>query len=180
MDKDSVYQEIRDWSNKVLEKPNPDFNNLPACPFAKYSWNKNKVHVMIGKGGDWKDLLNEIQNFDDTYDVIIYCGLDYDEISAKEVSDRVNLLNEYICKDNLWLMGAHPDTEIEHSVNQDDYEPLLEDDYYQLFLQRLDVLVKASDSIKGKGYYKNYKPKDYESLVNLRSKLWTTAKKIKL
>jgi hypothetical protein len=57
---------------------------------------------------------------------------------------------------------------------------LLEDDYYQLFLQRLDVLVKASDSIKGKGYYKNYKPKDYESLVNLRSKLWTTAKKIKL
>ena len=176
MDKDSLYQEIREWSKEVLEKPNPDYNNMPACPFAKFSWNKDKVHVMIGKGGDWEDLLNEIQNFDDTYDVIVYCGLDHENISADEVADRVNLLNEYISKDNLWLMGAHPDTEIAHGVNQDDFEPLLEEDYYQLFLQRLDILVKASDSIKGKGYYKKYKPKDYKSLITLRSELWTKVK----
>ena len=35
----SILLEIRSWSDKVLEKKNKNFNNLPACPFAKQTWN---------------------------------------------------------------------------------------------------------------------------------------------
>ena len=35
--------EIRSWSKHQLESPNADFNNIPACPYAKKAWDDDKV-----------------------------------------------------------------------------------------------------------------------------------------
>ena len=77
-----LIEELRQWSKSVLEKPNKDFNNLPACPFAEHTWDTGKVKVMLGEGGLWSDLIEIIKNFDDKYEVVIYCGIDYDTMTS--------------------------------------------------------------------------------------------------
>ena len=41
----SIESDLRDWSSKVLEVPNPALR-LPACPYAKQAWKDNKVKVL--------------------------------------------------------------------------------------------------------------------------------------
>tara|TARA_Y100001973_G_C5166482_1_gene316489 strand:- start:12 stop:554 length:543 start_codon:yes stop_codon:yes gene_type:complete len=179
LDKALLKKEIRQWSSEVLEVPDKSFNNLPACPFAKFSWNKDRVRVMQGEGGYWYDLLKIIQNFDDKYDVVVYCGTDYEKITADELELRIDILNEEAVQNDLWVMGSHPDTEIDHAVSQENFEPILEEDYYQIFVQRLEVLIKASDSIKKKGYYKKYKSDDFKQLIQRRKEKWLEQKNLK-
>jgi hypothetical protein len=165
LDKALLMNELRQWSRTVLEKPQEKFNNLPACPHAKKTWDNNKVNVVISECEMWSDLMDYIINFDDTYDVIIYCGDNYENITADEVDTRINLLNKQVNRLNLYVMGSHPDTEIEFATEQSEFMALFEDDYYQIFVQRLDVLIKASDNIIKKGYYKNYSNQQYQSQI---------------
>jgi hypothetical protein len=67
-------------------------------------------------------------------------------------------------------MGSHPDTVIDYSADQENFESELDEDYYQIYLQRLDTLVKASDSIMKKGYYKNYPDNVLKMLTERRTK----------
>ncbi len=170
LDETLLMKEIRQWSSDVLEKPNKKFNNLPACPFAEHSWSKKRVKVVSGEGGLWKDLIQYIQDFDDSYDVIIYCGSDYEEITCEEFKDRLQILLDVVVKKNLYIMGSHPDTVIDYSADQENFESELDEDYYQIYLQRLDTLVKASDSIMKKGYYKNYPDNVLKMLTERRTK----------
>lgn len=176
LDEALLSKEIREWSREVLEKPSKKHNNLPACPFANNSWTKDRVKCILGLGGLWEDLLTLIESFDDTYDVIIYCATDYEDVSIEEVEKRIDILNDYAVPMNLWVMGSHPDTEISHAVDQTDYNPISDEDYYQIFVQRLDVLIKASDSIRTKGYYENYYNDDFHSLVSRRKQKWLEKK----
>jgi hypothetical protein len=171
--KSLLQKEVRQWSEEVLESPNKDFNNMPACPFAKQSWNSGRVQVVLGEGGIWADLVDLIKNFDDTYDVIVYCGTDYDEISAEEFEDRLDVLADVAVPNDIWIMGTHPYADdIPHAVNQDNFEALTDDNYYQIFVQRLGHLVKSSDSIQRKGYYQNYTEENFNSLVTKRKEKW--------
>ncbi len=172
LDETLLMEEIRQWSLNVIENPMEDFNDLPACPFAKNSWDQNRVKVLVGEGGLWTDLIDYIKNFDDSYDVVVYCATDYDEISAEDVAERIDILNKEAVKKDLWVMGSHPDTVIDHAATQVNFNPLFDDDYYQIFVQRLGILVKASNSILKKGYYKNYNTKDFHSLITKRKLLW--------
>jgi len=171
LDKTLLMNELRQWSRTVLENPQEKFNNLPACPHAKKTWDNNKVNVVISKCDMWSDLMDYIINFDDTYDVIIYCGDDYKNITADEVDTRINLLNQKANKYNLYVMGSHPDTEIKFATEQEEFQGLFEDDYYQIFIQRLDILVKASDNVFKKGYYKNYNNEQFKSQILNRRRL---------
>jgi hypothetical protein len=77
-------------------------------------------------------------------------------------------------------MGSHPDSKtLEHAAEQIDFAPLSSQDYYQIFLQKLDTLVKASDSIIKKNYYKNYSKEDFNEFVELRRKRWLEEKTAK-
>ena len=42
-----IKKEIRDWSRHALEVPNPDFNNLPPCPYAQAAWQEDKVEIVF-------------------------------------------------------------------------------------------------------------------------------------
>ena len=44
---EAIKKEIRDWSRYALEVPNPDFNNLPACPYAQAAWQEDKVEIIF-------------------------------------------------------------------------------------------------------------------------------------
>jgi len=173
LNKTLLHQEIREWSKDVLETPSKEFNNMPACPFAKKAWNSKRVRVMLGEGGLWKDLIQVIKNFDDNFDVVVYCGTDYEDISAEEFEERLDILSEVAVPNDVWIMGSHPDAEeIPHAVNQDNFEPLTDDNYYQIFAQRLGYLVKSSEKIQTKGYYQNYTDKNFNSLVIERKEKW--------
>ena len=171
LDKTLLMKELRQWSHTVLEQPQGKFNNLPACPFAKKTWNNNKVNVVVSQCSDWSDLMDSIISFDDTYDVIIYCGDDYENMTADELHERVHLLNGQANPLNLYLMGSHPDSEIPFATDEE-FNELFDDDYYVVFLQRLDTLIQASDNIFKKGYYNNYDNNEFQSQILNRRKLW--------
>ena len=42
-----IKKDVRKWSQEFLEIPNKHLGGIPACPFAKKSWNDNKVIVEI-------------------------------------------------------------------------------------------------------------------------------------
>ena len=173
-----LMKELRQWSADTIEKPQKKFNNLPACPFAKNSWDKKRVNVIQSKCNSWFDLMDTILNFDDNYDVVIYCGTDYDIIDVNEFEDRVHLLNEVSNSLDIYIMGSHPDTVIDFaSEANEDFEELLDEDYYVLYVQRLEYLIKASDNILKKGYYKNYSAKDLSDQITDRRKLWQAKRK---
>ena len=68
-------------------------------------------------------------------------------------------------------MGSHPDSEISFASDEE-FNGLFDDDYYVVFLQRLDTLIQASDNIFKKGYYKNYDNNEFQSQILNRRKLW--------
>ena len=41
----SSNQNLKDWILDYLSKPNPVFNNLPPCPFAKKAWLDGNVEI---------------------------------------------------------------------------------------------------------------------------------------
>ena len=41
----TIKDEIRSWSKEALEKINPNFNNLPPCPYAENAWADDKVGI---------------------------------------------------------------------------------------------------------------------------------------
>ena len=49
---DRVAKEIREWSAYALEKPNENYNDFPACPFASKAWADNKVNIQFKHNGD--------------------------------------------------------------------------------------------------------------------------------
>ena len=52
----TVVEEIRSWSEKILEKPNKFFNNLAPCPFARGAWLDDKVAFLFKNEDSYQDL----------------------------------------------------------------------------------------------------------------------------
>ena len=138
-----LMKELRQWSDTVLEQPQEKFNNLPACPHAKKTWDNNKVNVVIGKCDMWSDLMDCIINFDDTYDVIIYCGDDYENITSDEVDTRINLLNQKANKLNAKLITTEKDYIKIPSMHNNVIECLT----LELFTQDTCLILKNIESI---------------------------------
>jgi hypothetical protein len=45
-DRTDIVKEIKDWSKYVLEPRNPEFNDIPACPYARKAWKEKKVDIL--------------------------------------------------------------------------------------------------------------------------------------
>ena len=67
-----IRQEVRDWSKEVLE------TEQPVCPYAKKTWENNRVDVILSKCLHWTDLVDISKNFPTDKDVIIYCDTNMD------------------------------------------------------------------------------------------------------
>jgi|TARA_R100000084_G_scaffold96454_1_gene50343 uncharacterized protein YwgA len=158
-----ITKEVRDWSKEVLETENP------VCPYAKKTWENNKANIIISNNIYWKDLYKKATNFPNEYDVVIYCDFNVD-LHVDIFNDRINLLNTFFTQHNLWFMGFHQEHQEKSVVEQDHFEPHFEDSYNMIFMQKLDKLNKASETLEKIGYYKDWEDEDFQGILKRRSK----------
>ncbi len=156
-----IETEIREWSSNVIEMPNPYFNNIPTCPYAKAAWEKDLVKIVFDHNGRDEQLLKFISDYDDDYDLVIIVETDYSE-DQEGFHNAIDEINSLISQDvwgdpDLWVMGFHPlDDEID-ILDDDNFEPISEYSYGLLFIQRLSLLQEAANKLEAQGYYDVYK-----------------------
>ena len=157
----AIVQEMRDWSSHALQKITPNYNNLPACPYARAAWEQDKVGFSFKYSKDWQDLYTLVSQWDDSKDVVIL--IDFCPLPIDEMDSYLNMLNDMISEGifinkDMFLMGFHPDDEDNDFLDDEDFESATSTSdvsYAMIFLQRLTKLQEASDALRVKGYYDN-------------------------
>ena len=160
-----IYQEILAWSEHTLQKPNPYFNNLPACPYAKKAWTEGRVAVLFKSEKNYQTIYSTISQFDDTFDLVIVVDLAYKK-DPEEFHNYLEQMNEAISQGifidrDVWLMGFHPHDDENAYLDEATFEQLVSDEYAMIFIQRLSKVYKSSQQLKALGYYEEY-AKDYD------------------
>ena len=149
-----IAEEIRDWSEKVLEVPSDEFNGLPPCPYAKKAWMRNKVRIHVTAGvSDCIQIKKECPD-DDSVDVVAWT--DYKKMSAEKFDQWLDDLNE--SHNGVWVIGFHPDHPADESLEE--FEGNGAPEYALILIQSLKHLSKSSKSISNRGYYRNYTKPD--------------------
>ena len=159
----AIAKEIRDWSAYALEVARPEFNGLPACPYAKAAWQDNKVDVVFKfEPEDYKRLYMALHNWSDLKELVIIADTAFIE-DPEEFHAFVDNVNEAIANNvfrdrDLWVMGFHPYGEPNDLVCDEGFEGETDTPYAAFFVQRLSTLEKASAKLKPLGYYDNFAP----------------------
>ena len=156
-----IIKEMRDWSSHTLEKINPNYNDLPACPYAKTAWAQDRVGFCFKYNDHWQDLYTLVSQWDDSKDVVIL--IDFCPLPIDEMDSHLNMLNDMISAGmlinrDMFLMGFHPDDVDNDFLDDSAFESEISTSdvsYAMIFLQRLTKLQEASDALRVKGYYKN-------------------------
>lgn len=156
-----IETEIREWSSNVIEMPNPNFNNIPTCPYAKAAWEKDLVKIVFDHNGRDEQLLKFISGYDDDYDLVIIVETDYpdDQEGFHNAIDEVNsLISQDVWGDtDLWVMGFHPLDDESEVLEPENFEPTSEYSYGLVFIQRLSLLQEAANKLEAQNYYDAYK-----------------------
>jgi len=159
-----IRDEIRDWSEKVLEVPSDEFNGLPPCPYAKRAWMQDKVRMHITSDIEQCiSIKNDCPN-DDSVDVVAW--VEYDKMSADEFDQWLDDQNEN--HNGIWIIGFHPDHPIDEALEE--FEGNGSPEYALILIQSFRHLVKSSETIYKRGYYKNYSQFDINH-IKKRNKL---------
>lgn len=158
-DEREIVQEIQAWSAWALEKPNPFFNDLPACPYAKRAWQEGRVSVIFKYGGN-QCLFNVLTEFNPAFDLVMIVDRNTRQTS-EEFHDYLDGLNDAISRGifgdrDLWVMGFHPDDDANDFVDDGTFEPHVNTPYALIFVQRLTKVQEAADKLKEMGYYDAY------------------------
>jgi hypothetical protein len=179
----NIVREITQWSRQVLEPKSEFFNGMPACPFAEKAWKDDKVSLMFKYENSYQCLYSTVSTFDDNFDVSIIIDLNFEE-DPEDFHDYLYEMNKaisggmFINKD-VWLMGFHPYDAPNEFVADcgSTFEPVVEDEYAMIFVQRLSKLQESADKLAKRGYYKSYEA-DYNAkeLFNNRSQLYRRLK----
>lgn len=160
-DQQKIKNEIRSWSREQLEPPNQDFNNIPACPYAKKAWDDDKVDfVFKTKLYDNSVAYKVIENWDDSRDLVILVDVNFLE-EPEDFHDNIDFINENISEGfflerDFWVMGFHPYDDANELIDDGDFEGESDIEYALVFLQRLSKLEEASEKLVNQGYYKTY------------------------
>lgn len=160
-----IETDLRSWSREVLEVPNQHLGGLPACPYAKQAWVKNKVRV-VETANIYADTLELCASFSTIgKELVVLASYALPELSV--FSGYVAQLNKVFPA--LHCMEFHPDygaedAELDFLVDND-WESDVDDPYCMVFIQDLELVVRASDKLKRLGYYESYPKAEYEQLV---------------
>ena len=172
-----ICSEIMAWSQHTLQKPNPFFNNMPPCPYAKKAWIEGKVAIIFKYEENYQTIYSTISQFDDAFELVIVVDVAYnkDSDAFHEYLDQLNTAissGMFIDKD-IWLMGFHPEDEENEHLDGDTFEQIVSDDYAMIFIQRLSKVHNASQTLKSLGYYEEYaKEYDVDRIFNRRLELY--------
>ena len=93
-DEKEICEEIRAWSAYALEKPNPLFNNLPPCPYAKKAWSDHRVAIMFKYGGS-QAIYSTLGEFNDNFDLVLIVDQFYNR-DSETFHEEIDTLNEQI------------------------------------------------------------------------------------
>ena len=174
---EEIKKEIRDWSKHALEAPNPDFNNLPACPYAQAAWKDNKVDIVFKKDRSYGILSDTLENWNENKDLVIIVDTEFIQIEDRfhKYHDLINKrISENYYKDkDLWVMGFHPYQEANELIDDGTFEGATDTEYALIFVQRLSKLEEASDKLVSRGYYDRYfKTYDVSGMYKIRKKYY--------
>lgn len=182
-----IMKDIRSWSLGVLEEPSEFLNGFPPCPYAKAAWNQKKVsievfHIPADVDGGLIECPEIFDNgiksiIEDDKDVHIIAIPNWRALVSSEDMDRACMeANKVLAPSDIYLMSFHPDDQPESDHFEFLYKTYEEvpnlDHYGMIFVQRLSLLMAASEDLMKKGYYDNWKVKDYNSLIEPRYLSW--------
>ena len=146
-----LYDNLSVWIQKTLSTPNPIFNNLPACPYAKQAWILDKVQVCQFESwvDAYTDLLVKDFNFE-KYEVVIF-AFPHQTIVPSQLSEIICNLQKMWNKKDIVVLEDHPD-DIEEVKNFN----LNFGKCCLLLIQSRSKLNEAREHLESKGYYKNW------------------------
>ena len=179
--KKEIENDVRKWSEHFLEIPNKHLGGFPACPFAKKSWNDNKVVVEVKrKYKQYKAELNaHIRQLDfKVHEILIFCD-PYFNYSLDEFQTTIDDYNDWYNKKDIFFMGFHPknpanEEEQEFLVTPTGEMPQVESDlaYSMMLIQKFSQIQEASDKLHKSGYYKLWPRGYYQDVVVSRQKTY--------
>lgn len=161
----SIESDLRDWSSKVLEVPNPALAGLPACPYAKQAWKDNKVKV-LEVSDVLKGSVKAAKAFNrNAYELVVVASYNIPDVD--NFSLYIECLNDRYKE--LHFMGFHPEYGAEEAgldfLYEHEWDSNIEEEYCMLFVQSLSQVDDASLKLEKLGYYKVYPKEEYETLV---------------
>lgn len=161
-----IWNEIRLWSDEVLEVPCAGFANLPPCPFARMAWLKNNVVVHVTyELGDVVDVKSVMDAKDER--LHLFAWVNHWEMTADQFNYWIEEQNQNHF--GVWLMGFHPNA-TENPLTPE-FEGLIEDDYAIILVQSLKELVEASESLRKTRYYEKFPAEDMQ-YINRRKEVY--------
>jgi len=163
----SIEDDIRSWSKEVLEVPNEHLDGLPACPYAKAAWLKDKVSV-VEVDNIYSGTTFEADRFNENdYDLVIVAS--YTLPDADQFWGTTEILNDLYASRDIHLMVFHPDYGAEEAdldfLYDHEWESGIDAEYCMVFIQRLSQVDEASRSLEKLGYYEAFSREDFETLV---------------
>ena len=177
--KKEIINDVRKWSEHFLEIPNKHLGGFPACPFAKKTWQDNKVIIEVKRKNKWyKTELNaQLKQLDfHIHEILIFCD-PYFNYSLEEFQDIIDSYNDWYNEKDIFFMGFHPlnpanEEEQEFLVTPNGETPLVESDlmYSMMLIQKFSQLQEASDKLHRQGYYEKWPKGYYKDVVVSRQK----------
>ena len=178
---EDVKRDVRRWSELFLEVPNKHLGGYPACPFAKKTWDDNKVVVEVKRKSKWykSELNGHIRQLDfSVHELLIFCD-PYFNYSLEEFQDVIDDYNNWYNKKDIFFMGFHPhnpanEEEQEFLVTPNGDTPIVEDsiNYSMMLAQKFSQLQEASDKLHKAGYYDKWPKGYYQDVVVSRAKTY--------
>ena len=178
---EDVKQDVRKWSEHFLEIPNKHLGGFPACPFAKKTWNDDRVLVEVKRKNKWyKTELNQyLKQLDfSVHEILIFCD-PYFNYSLEDFQDIIDAYNNWYNKKDIFFMGFHPhnpanEEEQEFLVTPNGDTPTVESDleYSMMLAQKFSQLQEASDKLHRIGYYEKWPKGYYQDVVVSRAKTY--------
>jgi hypothetical protein len=179
--REQITDDVRKWSEEFLEIPNKHLGGFSACPFAKKTWNDNKVIIEVKrKYKQYKAELNShIKQLDfKVHEILIFCD-PYFNYSLDEYQEIIDSYNKWYNKKDIFFMGFHPknpanEEEQEFLVTPTGEMPMVESDlaYSMMLIQKFSQLQEASDKLHRQGYYKLWPKGYYRDVVVSRQKTY--------
>ena len=160
-----ICQEIRDWSERVLEVESAEHGGMPPCPFARQAWMRENVMIHVSQ--DLDAVLEMKALYPPTSEHMhIFAWTEANEMSPEAFYKWIDNQND--THFGVWITGFHPDAEEDETIPQ--YKGLGADDYAIILMQSYDHLVSASDRLLRTRYYRAYSLEDMRLIKKRKEK----------
>ena len=177
--KEDIINDVRKWSENFLEIPNKHLGGFPACPFAKKTWQDDKIVIEVKRKNKWykTELNSHLKQLDfHVHEILIFCD-PYFNYSLEEFQNIIDAYNNWYNKKDIFFMGFHPDNpaneeEQEFLVTPNGETPIVESDiaYSMMLIQKFSQLQEASDKLHRQGYYKLWPKGYYQDVRSIKTK----------